>query len=337
MPTIKDVARRAKVSPGTVSNALSGKRKVSAHTYQRITKAIEEMGYEPNMIARSLVSRRSHTFAVVASGLQYYGPSRNIVEIERKADELGFSLLLSLVHEPETIDADTVLRALAARGVDGIIWAVHEIGQNRAWVTEEKLARLPPVVFISMQPRPGLSLVTINNRAGAWQAVEHLLTRGRTTIGLITGPVSWWEARERQRGWKEALKAAGREPREPLIAEGDWSAESGRRALKQLIQQNPQMDAVFASNDQMALGVLSMAHELGIHIPEDLAIVGFDNVPEAAHYLPPLTTIDQSTLSVGCLAVQELHRLAEARFQKSEVPAPRARTLTPKLVVRESS
>ncbi len=132
--TIIDVAKRAKVSAGTVSNVLTGKRPVAEPTRKRIQAAIDELGYQPNLLARSLVNRASNSLGVVASGLELYGPSRTLVGIERQANELGYSLLLSLLHDPETAEVDSVLDDLLARRVDGIIWAVHEMGRNRAWI-----------------------------------------------------------------------------------------------------------------------------------------------------------------------------------------------------------
>ncbi|GIV77030.1 MAG: hypothetical protein KatS3mg050_1424 [Litorilinea sp.] len=186
--TIVEVARRARVSAGTVSNALTGKRPVSPATRARILRAIEELGYQPNLLARGLVNRRSGTLGVVVSGLEYYGPSRTLVGIEREANQLGYSLILDLLHTPEADNVEHVLGILTSRRVDGIIWAVHEVGENRAWVSEERLHRLPPIIFLTMGFRPGVAVVTADNRRGACLATRHLLDEGRRRIGLITGP-----------------------------------------------------------------------------------------------------------------------------------------------------
>ncbi len=337
MVTIKDVAKRANVSPGTVSNALTGKRPVSAGTRRRILDVIEELGYQPNVLARSLVNRRSETLAVVASGLEYYGPSRTVIGIEQEANRLGYSLLLSLLHDPVNADVDLALSSLAARRVDGIVWAVPEIGSNRSWLSLERLERLPPMIFLSMGMRRSVPLVAVNNRAGAALAAQHLLERGRRQIGLITGPLQWWEARERCAGFKEALAQAGTELPERLVVESDWSAAGGEEAIRRLIRQCPEVDAVFASNDQMALGALRVAVLLGRRVPADLAIVGFDNIPESASFCPPLTTIYQPLEQVGRLAVQELLAIIEGRNKGQESAAPVARLLAPELVVRDSS
>jgi LacI family transcriptional regulator len=337
MVTIKDVAKRANVSPGTVSNALTGKRPVSAETRLRILDAIAELGYQPNVLARSLVNRRSETLAVVASGLEYYGPSRTVVGIEQEANSLGYSLLLSLLHDPVNANVEQALSSLAARRVDGVVWAVPEIGDNRNWVSPERLGRLPPMIFLSMGMRRGVPLVAVDNRAGAALAAAHLLKGNRRYIGMITGPLEWWEARERCAGFKEALDQAGTPLPDRLVAESDWTAAGGEEAMRRLLLQSPDIDAVFASNDQMALGALRVAGLLGRRVPADLAVVGFDNIPESASFCPPLTTVYQALVEAGRLAVRELHNIIEGRHDGKEWTEPVARLLAPELNVRQSS
>ena len=315
MITVKDVAKRANVSPGTVSNALTGKRPVSAETRARILGAIEELGYQPNILARSLVNRRSETLAVVASGLEYYGPSRTLVGIEQEANGLGYSLLLNLLLRPDNGDVYAALTTLAARRVDGIIWAVPEIGDNRAWIEPERLQRLPPIIFLNMGSRPGLPMVAVDNWTGAGLAGAHLIAQGRRKIGLIAGPQAWWEARERCQGFKKVLNESGVTVPPERVVEGAWTAASGETAMRQLLAHCPEIDAVFACNDQMALGALRIAHVAGRRVPDDLAIVGFDNTPESAYYWPSLTTVYQPLVEAGQLAVRELHTMIQERRQ----------------------
>ena len=333
--TIIDVARAAEVSAGTVSNALTGKRPVAAATRQRILRVIEELGYRPNLLARGLVNRSSMTLGVVASGLEYYGPSRTLIGIEQQANRLGYSLLLDLLHSPVDDDIKLVLNDLVSRRVDGIIWAVHEIGNNRGWIHIDMLRKLPPIIFLTMKPIPGVTVISTDNRAGASLATQHLLNQGRRAIGLITGPLDWWEAQERCLGWSLALERAGYEPLADLMAEGSWSAASGEQALYQLLQQHPDMDAVFASNDQMALGALRAAHLLKRRVPDDLAVVGYDNTPESAFFWPPLTTIRQHLVELGQASVQELEKIIQA--PAADHAAPASVLLAPELIVRESS
>ena len=188
-----------------------------------------------------------------------------------------------------------------------------------------------------MGPRPGLAIVAVDNFDGAKQATQHLIEGGRRKIGIITGPLSWWEARERYAGWKAALQQAGLEMAPSLVFEGDWTAAAGELGLSKLIAHTPDIDAVFASSDQIALGALSTAHRSGRKIPQDLAIVGFDNMPESACFWPPLTTVYQQLSDVGRIAVQTLNRMIEANRQ-SMAPDEAAVTLVkPELIVRASS
>ena len=336
--TLQDVAQAAGVSPKTVSRVVNNQGEISAATRQRVQAAIEQLGYRPNILARSLVNQRTNSLAVVAWGIDYYGPSRTLVGIENQSDELGYSLFLNLQAHPDNgyLHIDRILDGLVDRRVDGIIWAVPEVGGNRMWIDSDRLKRLPPIVFLSMAVQPGLVSVSIDNRAGARRAVQHLITQGRKRIGLITGPLAWWEARERYAGWQEMLCEHGLEPTPSLVIEGDWSAASGAHAMSALLEREPTMDAVFVCSDQMAQGALGVAHRSGLCIPQDLAIVGFDNIPESEFFWPPLTTVYQNLIDVGCVAVQKLHHIIEAQ-RKAEPYSVEATILTPELVIRESA
>jgi LacI family transcriptional regulator len=189
-----------------------------------------------------------------------------------------------------------------------------------------------------MESRPGISVVSVDNRNGAKQAVQHLLEQGRRKIGIITGPMTWWEARERYAGWQDALGEAGLEASLSLVVNSDdWSAVNGERGMRTLLAQVPDIDAVFASNDQIALGALSTTHQLGRCVPQELAIVGFDNIPEAAFLWPPLTTIYQHLVDLGRVAVKNLHEMIVSRQSQSEPLPPSFTMLKPELVVRASS
>jgi LacI family transcriptional regulator len=335
--TLQDVAKLAGVSAKTVSRVVNNQGEISTATRQRVQAAIEQLGYRPNILARSLVNRRSNTLAVVAWGIDYYGPSRTVLGIEQKSDELGYSLFLSLMAQPGDNHIDRIVDTLIARRVDGIIWAVPEVGDNRLWIDTARLASLPPIVFLSMQSRPGLASVSIDNRHGAIQATRHLIDGGRRRIGHITGPLAWWEARERQAGWQEALQQVGLEPTPSWVCEAQWSAESGARAMQTLLEREPTIDAVFACSDQIALGALGVAHQAGRRVPDDLAIVGFDDIPESAFFWPSLTTVHQQLIDAGCLAVTNLHHMIESNRSDRGLIEPEVTTLTPELIVRRSS
>jgi LacI family transcriptional regulator len=335
--TLLDVARLAGVSTKTVSRVVNNQGEISHTTRQRVQAAIAQLGYRPNILARSLVNRRSNTLAVVAWGIDYYGPSRTVVGIEQQSDEFGYSLFLNLVARPDDADVDHLLDELITRRVDGIIWAAPEVGDNRSWLGPAILAQLPPIVFLSMAPRPDLSIVAVKNRAGAVEAVQHLLDQGRRRIGQIAGPLAWWEARERYAGWEEALTRAGLPVGPSLSVQGDWSAASGDRALRALLAQAPGLDAIFVGSDQMALGALGAAHSLGRRVPDDLAFVGFDDIPESAFFWPPLTTVRQPLIDAGRIAVRTLHQIIDDEWQQRDGPSPTMTLIEPELVIRASS
>lgn len=326
--TIREVADSAGVSTQTVSRVLNNRPDVAEHTRERIQAIIREIGYAPNVLARSLIRGQSQTIGVVGYGLSYYGPARVITGIQRRASELQYSLLLSLLREPETHSGEAELQQLLAHQVDGIIWAVPEVSDNRGWITQRAGQLDVPVIFINMQPVDGLAVLSVDNYLGGRLAAEHLLAQGYRKLGLITGPQTWWEARQRVQGWREALAAAGLSA---LEARGDWYPASGANGMTNLLRQQPDLEAVFACNDPMAAGALQAARRLGRRVPDDLALVGFDDVPEAAYYEPALTTIRQPLTELGALAVDLL-------IDRIGAAAAGALTLLqPQIIVRESS
>jgi DNA-binding LacI/PurR family transcriptional regulator len=190
---------------------------------------------------------------------------------------------------------------------------------------------------MTMEARPGVSTVAMDNYAGGRMAAEHLLQQGRRQIAHLSGPLDWWEARRRQAGWRDALLAAGVPASQLHAEEGTWSSASGERAIGRLLASYPAMDAVFAGNDQMALSILQVACRRGIRVPDDLAVVGFDGLSEAAHYWPPLTTVYQDLQLLGSTAVQELIRAIDAYRLRPGTFEPSTMLLRPELIVRESS
>jgi LacI family transcriptional regulator len=298
---------------------------------------IDRLGYQPSNLARSLIQGRSCSVGVVGSGLKYFGPASSISAIEERANILGYSLLLTLVRQPETNEVEQILSDMLSRHVDGIVWAVPEIEHNRDWIVNY-LPQIPvPVVFLSMQPRAGLSVIEFDNRGGGRMAAQHLLARGYRNIGLITGPLDWWAARQRMLGWQEALEEAGSPSQKDLIVEGDWSPASGELALFRLLEMRPDVEAVFACNDQMALGALKAAGFKGLKVPGDLAVIGFDDVPEAAFFCPPLTTIRQDMAALGYCAMKELSRRMNAIIEGNPGVEPDTIWIQPQLVIREST
>jgi LacI family transcriptional regulator len=187
-----------------------------------------------------------------------------------------------------------------------------------------------------MRPRAGISSLSTDNFQGAIMAIQHLLDCGRKKIGHISGPLGWWEADERKRGWLEALRAAGLDVSEQHCAEGNWSSAGGAQAFIRLLQSFPDLDAVFVANDQMALSVLREACRRGISVPDQLAVIGFDNMPESAYFYPSLTTISQDFQLLGEQAVQRVVEMIQSRQENQSVIA-QSGFIQPTLVVREST
>jgi len=334
--TIKDVAHAAGVSTQTVSRVMNKFSYVSEETRQRVEAVVDELGYRPSTLARSLIQQRSYTLGVVTFGLKYIGPSRTLGGVADKADELGYMLLMKELDNFDINIIDDVIDSLLARQVDGIIWVAPEIGDNHSWL-DERLEKIPvPVLFLAMQPRDGISSIATDNYQGGVLAVQHLLDCGRKRIGHISGPMSWWEADERKRGWRETLTKAGLDAPESHCTEGNWSSASGELAFIQLLESFPDMDAVFVANDQMSLGVLGEAHRQNIKIPEQLAVIGFDNLPESAYFYPSLTTISQDLQMLGERSVQYIVEMIQARQGNQSVIA-QSRFIQPTLIVREST
>jgi LacI family transcriptional regulator len=335
--TIKEVAFVAGVSTQTVSRVINERPDVSRETRKRVQEVIKTLSYRPSALARSLISQRSYTLGVATAGLKHYGPSRTLSGITSAAEEAGYSILLKELPSYDTEDISPLFQAFLSRHVDGIIWAVPEVGENRNWVTHPPADIDIPLVYLTMEPREHLSIVSIDNYRGGRLAMSHLLEQGYQKIGHISGPLDWWEARLRMAAWKDALTEAGLESSDRQCVEGTWSSASGALAIEKLFDQYPEMDAIFVANDQMALSVLQFFAEKQIRIPEDMGIVGFDNIAESAFFCPALTTVQQDQYNVAKLAVAEVIKIIEAGWQELDPVVPRAIVLPPTLVVRQSS
>lgn len=334
--TIKDVAHAAGVSTQTVSRVINNISYVSEGTRKRVETVVEEMGYRPSTLARSLIQQRSYTLGVVTFGLKYIGPSQTLNGVADSADELGYMLLMKEIDKFDLAHIDNTIGSLLSRQVDGILWVAPEIGESHAWLNNSLEKVSVPFVFVAMEPREGIMSVVTDNFQGAVLATQHLLDCGRSKIGHVSGPLTWWEAEERKRGWRATLEKAGLEAPEHHCTEGNWSSASGEQAFQQLLESFPDMDAVFVGNDQMALSVLHEAHRRGIRVPEQLAVIGFDNIPEAAFFYPSLSTISQNLQLLGKTAVQTIVEMIQAR-QENQIVELKSQFISPTLIVREST
>ncbi len=292
------------VSTQTVSRVLNKRPDVSPGTRRLVEAAIADHGFRPSAVARSLVQRRSQMIGVIAAGLKYFGVAQTVNGIAEAAEEAGYSIILKELASFDVPDIVPVVEFLLAHRVEGIIFAPPQMGANIRHVQEQLPRARPPLVFLKAEPTPEFSTIGIDNVAAARRATEHLLALGRTRVAHLAGPLEWREARDRRDGWLAALAAAGLEPG-PMAA-GDWSSASGVTAFEQILEADPRVDGLFAASDQMALGALQIANGRGMLIPEQLAVVGFDGLPEAAQFTPSLTTIRQPLAEIGRLAVREL-------------------------------
>jgi LacI family transcriptional regulator len=330
--TIREVARMCGVSVQTVSRVINGRPDVSPETRAAVEAAIASVGFQPSAVARSLVQRRSNTLGVIAAGLRYVGVAQTLNGITEQSEASGYALLVKELGGFETVDIVPVIDFLVAHRVEGIIFAAPELETNVRSIQAQLPTACPPIVFLKSTASTAHTTIGIDNHAGGRRATEHLLALGRRRIGHLSGPLEWREARDRRDGWWDALRDAAA-PAGPR-SEGDWSSASGAATFRQMLSVQPDLDAVFAGNDQMALGVLHVAHERGIRIPDDLAVVGFDGLPESAEFSPSLTTVEQPLGLLGRLAVDELLADIEADAGTRE---PRTIVLETELVVRDSA
>ncbi len=330
--TIKDIARMCNVSTQTISRVINKRPDVSPETRELVEKAIAEMGYQPSALARSLVQQRSYTLGVILSGLRYVGISLILNGITEACEQSGYALFVEELPRFDTPNIVPIIESLMAHQVEGIIFAAPELNENVKIVQSQLPVSRPPIIFLKCQPNPNYTTIGIDNYGGARKAVEHLLSTGRRHIGLITGPLEWLEARQRKQGWEDTLKSMGVDAGPQKWSQGNWSSASGEAAFAELIQKYPQMNAVFASNDQMALGALHYCHNNGICVPKDMAIVGFDNLTESAYFHPSLTTITNPLRELGILAIKTLLAQVDGHTEPENVI-----TLQTDLIVRAST
>ena len=335
--TIKEVARAAGVSTQTVSRVVNDRPDVSPDTRQRVQEVIERLDYRPSAVARSLIQQRSYTLGVITAGLKFIGPSMILNGMTGEAEELGYALLLKKLPGFDASDVEPIFQSLIDRHVDGIIWAVPEVGDNQRWLKQLSPALPVPFIFLTAPPHSDLPSVDYDNYLGGRMATQHLLEQGFRHIGHISGPLDWLSARQRKQAWEDTLREAAIEVAPSSWVEGNWSAASGEQAFNQLLDKYPLMDAVFVANDQMAMGVLQVACRRGIKVPQELGVVGFDGLIESAYYWPPLTTVFQDLHTLGCMAVRELVEIIESQWKGAANQASGKLLLQPELIIRESS
>jgi DNA-binding LacI/PurR family transcriptional regulator len=310
--TILHVAREAGVSYQTVSRVLNDRPDVAPATRDRVQAIISRLGFQPNASARSLASKRTHTLGLITADFSDYFFTQVIVGAELEARAHGYRFMLgSTERNPQ--DEPAYLHLLAERHVDGILLA-QPGAHSESQVLHELLNEGVPVVTTAYYlAGASLTVVDIDNIDGGYQAAKCLLDYGHREIAVITGPASWKSVSDRAAGYLRALHESGIEPRAELYAAGDWSYQSGYEAAQALLEHGCSFTAIFAQNDQMAIGALRALREAGLRVPRDVSVVGYDDIPAAAYADPPLTTIRQPMREAGALAARLLIDAIEGR------------------------
>ncbi|GAA4593387.1 LacI family DNA-binding transcriptional regulator [Planotetraspora phitsanulokensis] len=326
-----DVARLAGVSSQTVSRVLNEHPRVSPATRERVLAAVRQLNYHPNALARGLAGGRSRVVGVISFNADLYGPAATLLGIERAAHAAGYGLSIATV---ERVDYHGVLSAcgrLADQSVDGVIVITP---QTTATAALHRLPRGMAAVAVSPDPRTPIPAISVDQVAGARLAVTHLLELGHRNVWHVTGTDDSLEAQGRVEGWRATLEQAG--ITSPPLIRGDWSARSGYQAGLRLAGRKD-VTAVFAGNDQLALGMLRAFAERGVRVPEDVSVVGFDDIPEAEYLVPPLTTIRQDFGEVGRRCMAALLPRMRADLPAGTTHPAQDPTIQPTLIVRRTS
>ncbi|WP_307483296.1 LacI family DNA-binding transcriptional regulator [Microbacterium trichothecenolyticum] len=323
-PSIYDVARRAGVSHMTVSRVMNGHPNIRESTRARVLQAIEEMNYTPSSIARALATRRARRIGVLIDGPVQNGPNNTLRALEKAAREVGYAVSAFSIGDDDASQLDTGVMELVTQGVDAL--CVIAPRESSLDLLRQQTTGLPTIV-IKAEADPSWHTVGVDQREGARLAVRHLIGLGHRTIAHLAGPMDWLDARERAEGWRECLAEAGLSEGPYIV--GDWTSDFGFGVAQS--HDLGETTAIFAANDQIALGVVHGLHKRGIRVPDDISVVGFDDLSDARHFLPPLTTVRQDFADLGELALQQIIAAIEGETD------PTHDMIQPRLVVREST
>lgn len=326
-PALTDVARAAGVSHQTVSRVLNGHPQVREETRERVRAAMTELQYRPNRAARTLVTGRSQVLGVVATHTTLFGPASMVAAFEHAAAAAGFSVYVRSVPTPDERSVRAAVEQMFDHGVAALAVLVPV---SSAAETLDGLDPSVPLVRLGVEPRSGQARVGIDQYAGAYDATRYLLDLGHRTVWHVAGPAGWFDSGARVSGWRAALTEAQADIPTIIPATG-WDASAGYAAGR-LLAARRQVSAVFAANDSLALGVLRAMYEGGADVPGQISVVGFDDIPEAAYFSPPLTTVRCDFQGVAQEALQVLMAGLGSR-PKTHQP----RTIRHRLVVRAST
>ncbi|MFJ6385684.1 LacI family DNA-binding transcriptional regulator [Kitasatospora sp. NPDC092039] len=332
-PTLEEVAARAGVGRGTVSRVINGSSRVSEQAKEAVGRAVAELGYVPNRAARALAGSRTDAVALVVpeTEARLFAEPYFLDIIRGVSAELASSdkqLLLTLIRTEQ--ERQRFEQYLAAQRVDGVL--LVSVHRDDPLPDQVRALGLPVVLNGRRSPREPVAYVDSDNVGAGRSAVDHLAGRGRRRIATITGPLDMDAAEGRLAGYREGLAAAGLPGDEQLVATGDFTEDGGRRAMRELLERRPDLDAVFAASDLMAVGALAVLRARGLDVPGDVALVGVDDSPVARHLDPPLTTVRQPIERMGrTMAGLLLRQIAGEDAEPSRLVLPT------ELVVRQSS
>ncbi len=325
-PRMEDVARVAGVSHQTVSRVLNDFPAIRPETRARVLAAIEDLGYRRNTAARALVTRRSGRIGVITADMNHFGPASIMLGLEAASRTAGYGL--SLAGLPEI--SATALRQAVDRLLDQAVEAVvMVVAHQEALHLAQSLHIGVPLVVVEGDLSATPLTAGVDQIAGARLATKHLLDLGHRSVLHLPGPADWLEAAARREGWRMALEEHGAAI-PGLMLEGDWTSRSGYQSCMDMLARS-RPTAIFAANDQMALGVLRALHEAGLRVPEDVSVTGFDDMPEAGYFTPPLTTVRQDFPELGQRVMSLVLRVLAGELNASEP------LVEPQLVVRSST
>jgi LacI family transcriptional regulator len=309
--TIKQVAESAGVSIQTVSRVLNNRPDVSSETRQRVQQIISDLGYQPFAIARGLASKRTFTLGLVAFDFSDYWFSQVVTGAEMEAHEHGYFFMLgSTGCDPQ--DEPRFLRLLTQRHVEGILFVRASCPNDLEHLHNLQQSGIPVVSTGFYLPDAEFGIAEVDNMAGGRKATQYLIGLGHTQIAMIAGPTGWKSVSDRTQGYIQALQSAGITASPDLIVHGEnWLHRSGYEAMKELLKKKQPFTAIFAQNDRMARGAINALNEAGRRVPQDVSIVGYDDIPEAEFSNPPLTTIRQPMQEVGKAAARLLIKMIE--------------------------
>ncbi len=330
MANIKDVALQAGVSVTTVSHVVNGTRFVSETARQRVEEAVRELGYVPSAVARSLKHNTTRTFGMVIPNNSNPYFAEIIRGVEDRCFAAGYNVILCNSNDDPQRQA-AYLRVLAEKRIDGLVFvASGSDAVVRATLCDIRI----PLVLLDREVAgmPNCDLVEVNHTVGGELATRHLLDLGHPRVACISGPPGLSPSSQRRAGWKQALEEAQVDRKETDLARGDFTARGGYLAMQVLLKRKPRPTAVFVCNDLMAFGALTAAREAGVAVPEQLSIVGFDDIDLAAFSAPPLTTVAQPKLQIGTLAAELLLERVDAGRSEG-----RRAILDPELKIRGST